>query len=281
MTTCRSSRFSAFAKVFLTAVLTLALCLLTACGSSSEISSLLDSNRAAQQSAGSFHVDGDLDMTAALNMGGLSSFVDTGDMSMPVTSTLSVDAGQETAHGTISSEMSLLDQTTSHSSEMYCDLTSSAVYLTEQGTGNWTKVSRDININDIINGLFDLEASVLKDAEFEKTSDSCILTLDAKAMESAIADLGFLSSEDLNGVSFRDFQIQECTIVYTFQKDTSLIDTIELKDVKITTDAAVEQLEMAVDLDLNLNGALHFSQYGQLDPSQYEIPDYVRSAAGE
>lgn len=268
--------------LILIAGLVLALGMLTSCGEGNkeggatinDVQSLVAANKVAQAAVKNFHMDGDMDMNTKMKMEGLGELLGMDELSMPMDIVISMDVGRETAHGDTNTSLDFMGQSQDVAAEMYCDLKEGIVYTKTEGAEGWTKKEQDMSSIDMASTISQMGAEVLEKAEFSSDAETYKLTLSAEALGDTIQDLGILNDFSSSGVEIKDLKLNDGSMIYSFDKETALVKTVEMRGIEMEATGSMEGYTM--DVGIGMDGKYDFSKYDELSPTDHEIPDEVK-----
>ena len=263
--------------VFVVAIIIGTMGMLAGCGGSkaqiTDAVSLAEANQAAQQAAKNYHMDMDMDMEATIKMDGLKDVMGTDSLTMPMSITMSMDSGKETAHATSNTKMTMLGQSIDQNAEQYIDIKNGVTYTKAEGTNQWTKTESDASMSDMMDSMSKMSKDMLSKAEFAETEDSYTLTLDAEVMGDMIKELGLFDSISSADMELEEFSIDSGQIVYTFDKESALLTKSEIKELDVKAKGTEQGI--SADMQIPVSATMEYSHYGELDPKDYEIPSDV------
>lgn len=252
--------------------------LLSACGGGASIndaSSLAEANEKAQAEVENYHMDMDMDMEMTVKMEGLEELAGSDSLTMPMKMTMKMDAGKKTAHAESTASMSMMGQSMDQDSEMYIDIENGATYAKPEGTSEWVKSDTDASMSDMTSGVAAMDKEILDKAKFAETEDAYTLTLDAAEVGDLINEEDFFGSYESSGMEFEEFEISSGQIIYYFDKETVLLKKAEMKDLDVN--AKGEMSGSAIDMKVPMSATMDYSQYNEIDPKVYEIPEDVKN----
>lgn len=238
-----------------------------------DAASLAAANQEAQSTVESYHMDMDMNMDMTLRMDGIQEVMGTDSLTMPMTMTMSMDSGKQTAHATSNTKMELMGQSLDQNAEMYIDIENAVTFSKAEGTEQWIKSQTDSSMSDMMNSMADMSAEMLSQADFAETDSGYTLTLDAAVMGEAIKETNLFDSYSSAGMEFQEFNIDGGELIYTFDKDSVLVTKIEMKAVNVK--ARGDMQGTVVDMQVPITTTLDYSQYGEIDPEVYKIPEEV------
>lgn len=261
----------------------LAMCLLfTACGQPKVVGvkSLAAANIAAQSKVKSYHMDASADMDINLDSDTLQSLLQSMNPRLPVKMTLAADSGTDTAHITTEAAISVLGQSVGlQTAEVYLDMENQAAYAKAGDSTEWTTADyqdHQMSLKEMTGGLAAIGKTVLENATFEEGEDSYSLTLPAEKAGDLIADMHLLDSVDLGIADVREITVESGQIIYTVDKESLLVRSIELKDVDVRGKGVYQDASVA--LKFPINAVFSFSRYNELEEAEYAIPEEVKAA---
>ena len=206
-------------------------------------------------------------------MDGLKDVMGTDSLTMPMSITMSMDSGKETAHATSNTKMTMLGQSIDQNAEQYIDIKNGVTYTKAEGTNQWTKTESDASMSDMMDSMSKMSKDMLSKAEFAETEDSYTLTLDAEVMGDMIKELGLFDSISSADMELEEFSIDSGQIVYTFDKESALLTKSEIKELDVKAKGTEQGI--SADMQIPVSATMEYSHYGELDPKDYEIPSDV------
>ena len=263
----------------------IALCLIViaACGGPkvTGIKSLAAANLQAQSDVQSYHMDGKVNMTVTLDPSQseeLQALLEKVNPQLPVKMTIDTDAGTETAHITTNASVKVFGKTIPvQTAEAYLDMENKVAYTKAGESSEWKKSEdeehQEMGLKEMAGGLAKIGKTVLENATYEETEEYYSITMPAEKAGDLVADLELLDRVDLGIADVHDITGEGGEIVYNVDKETLLVDSIELKDVDIRGKGTYEGF--SVDLIFPTNGSFQFSRYNELEESEYAIPEDV------
>lgn len=241
------------------------------------VKSLVAANIKAQSKVESYHMDGKVNMNITLDpseAGKLQALLRKVNPKLPVKMTIDTDAGAETAHITTDASVTVFGKTVPvQTAEVYLDMENQVAYTKTGESGKWKKSGSEenqIEFKELAGGLAKMGKTVLENATFEETEKYYTLTMPADKAGDIVADLRLLDRVDLGIADVRDIIVEGGEIVYNVDKETRLVDSVELKDLDIRGRGTYEGV--SVDLKFPTNGVFRFSRYNELEESEYAIP---------
>ena len=266
-------------------MIVLAMCLLTitACGQPKivGVKSLVAANASAQAKVKNYHIDGTMNLDVTLDSEELEDLPGSENLKLPVTMTMTADAGQDTAHATTEASVSLFGETVPlETAELYMDIKNKVSYAKAGQSQEWTKTDyqdQQMNVMEMAGGLATFGKTVLESASYQESDEVYSLSMPAETAGDFVADLNLLDNVDVGIANFQDITVEGGEIIYNVDKETLLVSSIELKDVNIRGKGVYE--DASVFLKIPLNAEFQFSRYNELEESEYAIPEEVKAAA--
>ena len=242
-------------------LLTAGMLLLTGCGHPKivGVKSLTAANVAAQSKVENYHIDGTINMEIELDYEELQALSEFVEPKLPVEVTIAADAGTETAHVTTKAGVSVFGKSVDvQKGDYYVDM--------KQGYQD-----QQLSLKEIAGGLAIVGKTVLDSAAFAETDEAYSLTMPAEKAGDLIADMHLLDCVDLGIADIRDVTVEGGQIVYNVDKETLLIQSIQLQDVNVRGKGVYE--DSSVSLKSPINASFQFSRYNELDEKDYAIPE--------
>ena len=262
-------------------LIVLCLIVIVACGPKvTGVKSLVAANVNAQSKVESYHMDGKVNMEIALDpneSNDLQVLLGKVDLKLPVKMTMDTDAGAETAHITTDASVKLFGKTVPvQTVEVYLDIVNRVAYTKAGESSEWKKSgdeNQEMELKDLAGGLAKVGKTVLENATYEETGEYYTLTMPADKAGDLVTDLRLLDRVDLGIADVSDITVEGGEIVYNVDKETLLVDSVQLKDLDIRGKGTYKGV--SVDLKFPTNGSFQFSQYNELEESDYAIPEEV------
>lgn len=220
-----------------------------------------------------YHFEGNLDMKITMSMDDMGEMLGSGTTSidMPVEVSFDGDTGKESSHMDMDMKLSLLGMSNETNAEIYADLKDGVAYTKVKGEDDWTKQDMTSSVTSAF-----IDTDALKDTDwskfnFEKKDKKYVLTAEAKDIDSKVFAKSLTASLGEDSVS--NFELgDEGQVIYIFDNKCNLVSS-EIKDLTMT--GSFEDTKSTVVI----NGTCSFSEFGEVDPDDYEIPSKVKKNA--